>query len=1662
MSSGTKEWVSGVENSIGELPFETRVRVVSAALGWFSTRGSPDYEEVLTSIAPRENGRGSDEEGIGADGLTQSPAGDGLVTRAAIFIAVLQAIPRCQHSNVDVLSAIETIVLPVLQEDELRQYRPEVSRLLSECLGKGGNWAVVSSIFRHVHRVLDEAPTVSDSQPKTNDALQRVWSFSVVTSLFPRLISAISEASIKSEEAKKICETQVLGLVPVVQSLILSENKSIQQIAVQGLLPSLMTPAIVMGPVHLTAYVESTWASCRAMLKLKGSMACAALGLIIRFVDQLGISGVGSIIDVTAEPEFWEELRSALVDPDTLTQKRARFIVKSGWEKDGELKGWRSHFLAIYDLLDEFALYFVQPNWHLMTDFDFDQDLIDPDGSEPGGCKIAWVRILWQKAFSHRNHQIQRLAVRSFLEKNWSESFVRKLGVDFVVDILMPVLSLPTLHGETSKFDLQVDMQRFLEFYAKALVEEEKSSFLRGLLRGLHSDIPRSAIQCWIACFESVAKTVGPSAIAASHYDKTVDSILPIFTNIQSYHGTTFKLDLYSTVLRATAAIMNPWDMEFALLGRFLGKLPDHLILPEGYLHNDLTDWLGKTDEHRNRLSGAMKFEIERFFAVDGCQEESEAVFSDMNSWKHGADSLVMMLCLGSSAGCQTDNVLNILGQNLQAMHSRPYLPHGTAAKTLLLLQGLLKAALRPTVISELGENLAGIAIKSSQYLAAFVEACSQSLAPTETMGSNLLEIEGFRTYLSPKQWGSCQKLTLGIHCLMDCLVLIEKSSQAGEKAKQTLVETAKRILWAVLDKLNVIQDSGEICDGRVEVLSVFLTVVGRICGGLASCLKEAGEKSVIIDAWTDGPDLESVMDFCLKISNILQPSKRSPIGTVSSQMLHLAEWQCLDSAFKMVDSGLYSMNKVATQTKAAVLRSALNSVEHAPDSVLLLILRCLRPLLKELLSDSALMSAMQNGSTEDHGVDKMMWQIVQSIWAAFLDSRKHALMAAIFVNLAFLDEVFACQSEMDDRWSLHESDGPMFWLIERLVGLGERSPRVMLLTTMKLSSSLIRWPCLVQLYTPHITSIILYGTNDKGSTDHRADPQGISNPELEEELSKISKGSDPDLVDAYMTARVAPRVAIVCFIYELSKLASGGESQEIRMQAGEAGRKLWAHLLDIALTDPQQTLTQYKTGSSTHRVKTRLWQALCVASNCLVEREEILEAVEKLGVLLQRGNVASIRMFMEATLTKLFIVEPDFMWEKLLPIVEDFTERQEALPSYMLVGLQVALACGNVEQLGRFLNAILPWSLSHHHATRVFAQLAVQTLLVRIRDLETDQEQSSMDGLRTKLMEFFDRNPDMEKQRGTLGGGLNEFYRKEIATPKSVFVSGPSLAGLEEDQIAFEGAPDSLIQKLRDFLTKARAKIRISNQEQIMAKEAGSQLVGHRGGSTPVEKIDGFVGDFQRKITPLDKAIAIQGGEGVSEFMQPGTLSSISMFEPFGSNGFVDFEDLVCSAGRHQTQKRQGVIMVASLIDKVPNLAGLARTCEVFRAQLLVMADLRVLKDKQFTAISTTAEQWMPMEEVPPAALLPWLQVKRSQGYALLGLEQTSESVVLPDYDFPRDCVVVLGREKEGIPAELLQVLDSTLEIPQLGIVRSLNVHVSGAVAVYEYSRQMRNKKGL
>ncbi|XP_059055541.1 uncharacterized protein LOC131849476 [Achroia grisella] len=165
---------------------------------------------------------------------------------------------------------------------------------------------------------------------------------------------------------------------------------------------------------------------------------------------------------------------------------------------------------------------------------------------------------------------------------------------------------------------------------------------------------------------------------------------------------------------------------------------------------------------------------------------------------------------------------------------------------------------------------------------------------------------------------------------------------------------------------------------------------------------------------------------------------------------------------------------------------------------------------------------------------------------------------------------------------------------------------------------------------------------------------------------------------------------------------------------------------------------------------------------------------------------------------------------------------------------------------------------------------------------------------------------------------------------------------------------------------------------------------------------------------------------------------------------------DVSTNAVNKKRESPSDMIVVATLIDKLPNLGGMARTSEVFGVKTYVVDSLRHLHDKQFQSLSVSAERWIDVEEVRPGlALKQYLMKKKGEGYAVIAAEQTSNSRRLDTFKFPQKTLLLLGHEKEGVPCDLLPLMDYCVEIPQQGMIRSLNVHVTAAIFVWEYARQ-------
>lgn len=98
---------------------------------------------------------------------------------------------------------------------------------------------------------------------------------------------------------------------------------------------------------------------------------------------------------------------------------------------------------------------------------------------------------------------------------------------------------------------------------------------------------------------------------------------------------------------------------------------------------------------------------------------------------------------------------------------------------------------------------------------------------------------------------------------------------------------------------------------------------------------------------------------------------------------------------------------------------------------------------------------------------------------------------------------------------------------------------------------------------------------------------------------------------------------------------------------------------------------------------------------------------------------------------------------------------------------------------------------------------------------------------------------------------------------------------------------------------------------------------------------------------------------------------------------------------------------------------------------------------------------QWSHHNDISSA-----LEALKKENYTLIGLEQTSNSIDLPNFkpiDHEKMCVI-MGNEVTGIDDELIEHIDHFVTIPQFGQKHSLNVSVATGIILYALLEKLWN----
>ncbi|RAJ02492.1 tRNA (guanosine-2'-O-)-methyltransferase [Chitinophaga skermanii] len=136
-------------------------------------------------------------------------------------------------------------------------------------------------------------------------------------------------------------------------------------------------------------------------------------------------------------------------------------------------------------------------------------------------------------------------------------------------------------------------------------------------------------------------------------------------------------------------------------------------------------------------------------------------------------------------------------------------------------------------------------------------------------------------------------------------------------------------------------------------------------------------------------------------------------------------------------------------------------------------------------------------------------------------------------------------------------------------------------------------------------------------------------------------------------------------------------------------------------------------------------------------------------------------------------------------------------------------------------------------------------------------------------------------------------------------------------------------------------------------------------------------------------------------------------------------------------------------------NVAAVLRTADAVGIQEVYTLTNTVPKHKRYGfKSSSSARDWMTVHDFTDPNEL--VQVLRGKYHRILTTHLSTDAVSMHDIDFTSSSIaLVFGNEQYGVSQEILHAADGNFIIPQVGIIKSLNISVACAVTIYEAMRQ-------
>ena len=135
-------------------------------------------------------------------------------------------------------------------------------------------------------------------------------------------------------------------------------------------------------------------------------------------------------------------------------------------------------------------------------------------------------------------------------------------------------------------------------------------------------------------------------------------------------------------------------------------------------------------------------------------------------------------------------------------------------------------------------------------------------------------------------------------------------------------------------------------------------------------------------------------------------------------------------------------------------------------------------------------------------------------------------------------------------------------------------------------------------------------------------------------------------------------------------------------------------------------------------------------------------------------------------------------------------------------------------------------------------------------------------------------------------------------------------------------------------------------------------------------------------------------------------------------------------------------------------NISAVMRTCDAVGIQEIYVLNTKIPRHKKWGArSSSSASKWLTIHQFDSLELC--FRALRSKYQKIYTTHLSSDAVSLYDINFSESIALVFGNEHAGVSEETRLLSDGNFLIPQVGMIRSLNISVACAVSLYEAYRQ-------